>query len=100
MNPRTNDSATNLVVRTKRGFRGLAMYLVLLLPMSSWSIAGAQRLLHAQNPEAKLRSRSFLENRLSRSRLQRSLATGAGTGWGAGAARYRATSRLHCDSGG
>jgi len=52
MHPRTNGIATNLVVRTKRGFRGLAMYLVLFLSMSSWSIATAQPLHHPQSPES------------------------------------------------
>jgi hypothetical protein len=51
MHPRTDDGVTRLSTPTKRGFRGLAMYLVLLLSMPSWSVAAPQPLHRAQTPE-------------------------------------------------
>jgi hypothetical protein len=51
MHPRTNHGVTRLVFPMMRMFRGLVIYLALLLLALSSSIAAAQPLHHAQSPE-------------------------------------------------
>lgn len=51
MHPRTNDGITKLVFQLKLIYRGLAIYLALLLLTLSCSLAAAQPLHHAQTPE-------------------------------------------------
>ena len=51
MHPRTNDEVKSLLLQTKRMFRGLAIYLALLLLTPSSAIAMAQPLHRSQSPE-------------------------------------------------